>query len=308
MPQARAPRAWQTVSRACATAAAAWMTRLVCSSLLATASVSVSACVSVPGAPYVRTVGTTSASTLDGRSIRVLVWNIYKSKLDGWRGDFVALAARHDLLLLQEGYWDDDWTSAFASAPGVQWWMGVTFEYLHESPRPTTGTVLGSRSGPLSPVLCFHSPYREAFVGTPKSHIEATFTVTGSPEPLLAVSVHATNLHPDEDAFDAHMRRIFRRVSLHDGPVVLAGDFNTWTESRTATLFALAQQLGLTSVFPHGPADDQHDDGRTSWNDNYLDHAFTRGLSLRAKATVLAHIDSSDHKPLSFEVAVSNPR
>lgn len=270
--------------------------------LAALALVASSGCIAVKRMPEVTTRGRTSQRTWPGSSIRVLVWNTYKANVEGWREDFLRLAGAHDLLLLQEGYWDRQWTPVYESVPGVGWWMGVTFEFLLEQPHPVTGTVLGSRVTPSAPVLCFHSPYDEALIGTPKSHLEATFDIDGSAEPLLAVTVHATNLHPDPEAFEAHMQRVFRRVSLYEGPAVVAGDFNTWSEGRTTYLFGLAARLGFDSVYDRGPATDEHDDGRLSWFGNYLDHAFVRGLQVAPGARVLRQVPSSDHKPLSFVV------
>ena len=251
-------------------------------------------------------LGTPTERSFDGKAIRVLVWNLYKSELAGWRNDFAALAADHDLMLLQEGFWDAETMPWFAGVAGVGWWLGVTFEYTHRSPRPVTGTVLGRRCSPRAPILFLHSPYREALTGTPKSHIAGIFAVDGSDAPLLAVSVHGTNLHVDQAAFDRHMDQILDGVGNHAGPVLLAGDFNTWSESRMAYLFDRAAALGLTSVFDRGPAREAPSDGRMTWSDNYLDHAFVRGLVVRPGARVLRAVASSDHAPLSFVVALAD--
>ncbi len=264
-------------------------------------------CIAVPQTARVETLGTPAACSLDGQAIRVLVWNLYKSKLAGWRDDFAALATDHDLMLLQEGYWDAETRPWFAGVEGLAWWLGVTFEYTHRSPRPVTGTVLGSRCSPLTPILFLHSPYREALTGTPKSFIAGTFAVTGSAQPLLVLSVHGTNLHVDPIAFDQHMDQVIDTVGRHSGPVVLAGDFNTWSERRTAYLFERTAALGLTSVFDRGPAREAQSDGRMTWSDNYLDHAFVRGLVVRPSAQVLRTVRSSDHAPLSFVVALADP-
>ncbi|MBW2453256.1 MAG: endonuclease/exonuclease/phosphatase family protein [Deltaproteobacteria bacterium] len=247
--------------------------------------------------------GSPATETFDGAAIRVLVWNLYKSKLPGWRDDFAALANDHDLLLLQEGYWDAETQPWFTRLPGIGWWLGVTFEYTHCSPHPVTGTVLGSRATPLGPILSLHSPYREALTGTPKSFIAATFRVSGATEPLLAVSVHGTNLHIDETAFDRHMDQVLDRVGRHRGPVVLAGDFNTWSSGRLAYLLAGTAALGLESVFDSGLSSEPGD-GRLTWGGHYLDHAFVRGLVVRPGAKVLGTVTSSDHAPLSFVVAI----
>jgi len=262
----------------------------------------VTACIAVPRPPHIVSQGAPATDAFDGRAIRVLVWNLYKSSLDGWREDFDALVAERDLLLLQEGYWDAE-TRGWFTHPGFAWWLGVTFETTRCSPHPATGTLLGSRALPVSPVLSLHSPYREALTGTPKSLIAATFAVTGAARPLLAVSVHATNLHVDTTAFERHIDQAFETVHRHRGPAILAGDFNTWSDARLAYLLDLAASLQLTSVFDPGPPREPGD-GRMTWAGHYLDHAFVRGLDVRPGARVHYDVSSSDHAPLSFVVAI----
>jgi endonuclease/exonuclease/phosphatase (EEP) superfamily protein YafD len=232
----------------------------------------------------------------------VLTWNLYKASRAGWSADFTRLARGHDLLLLQEGLLAPHTTPVFTGVEGMAWWLGCTFELPLEPGSPRTGTMIGSRSRPAGPIVFRHSPHREALVYTPKSHIGATFSLSGTEARLLAISVHATNIHVRNAAFEAHVDQILEGVAAHRGPIVLAGDFNTWNVARTDYLFARTEALGLRPIYPRGPAT-EGDDGRMTWLDNYLDHAFVRGLEVVGEPHVLTEVESSDHKALSFELA-----
>ena len=82
----------------------------------------------------------------------------------------------------------------------------------------------------------------------------------------------------------------------HQGPVVLAGDFNTWSDERMVVVNDLAQRLSLESL-------DYTNHNRTSVFGNALDHVFYRGLEPVEHDTWI--VTSSDHNPtrVSFRVA-----
>ena len=231
--------------------------------------------------------------------VRVLAWNIYKGNRRQWASSFQRLAREHDLLLIQEAWWAPDTKPVLARIDGMEWWLGVTFEFPYRDGVPKSGTMIGSRVRPSSPVIFRHSPFREALAHTPKSSIAARFPVRGSARELLAVSVHGTNLRIELRPFARHMDQIFELVERHVGPVIVAGDFNTWSEARTEYLFSHVRALGLSSLFPRGPAEDEGD-GRMTWSDNYLDHAFVRGLVAKTPPRIVGELEASDHLGLSF--------
>jgi endonuclease/exonuclease/phosphatase (EEP) superfamily protein YafD len=245
--------------------------------------------------------GTTVSETLDPASVRVLVWNVYKASLPGWWLDFERLAAAHDLFLLQEGSWEAD-AQAQHRALGVDWWMGVTFVSPWSEGDPATGTIVGGRA-PVHGATSRHSRYLEPVLGTPKSHSFGRFELAGRDEELLALSIHAINFRLGLTAFGDHVRLALRDVAGHAGPVIVAGDFNTWSQERTGYLFETMTRLGFRSVYPRS-AESAPSDGRTAVGDCYLDHAFIRGLEVVGEPRVLRAVDTSDHEALSFVVRV----
>lgn len=82
-------------------------------------------------------------------------------------------------------------------------------------------------------------------------------------------------------------------LARHAGPVILAGDFNTWSERRHEVLVEIAARLGLVSVL-------FDDDGRRLAFGRSLDHFYFRGFRLvRASAP---QVTSSDHNPIVVEL------
>jgi len=249
----------------------------------------------------VRHVPGATMKALEPERVRVLVWNVYKSSQPGWWDDFAPLARRHDVALLQEGWWHPAVESRYAGL-GLDWWMGVTFVSKWDASDPATGTIVGGRS-PVHGVVSRHSRYLEPVVGTPKSHCIGRLSLAGRTDELLVISVHGINFRLGLTAFDDQLRVVMEDVVDHRGPAVVAGDFNTWSEERTASLFSSMDRAGLRSVYPRDPTDTSGD-GRTLVNDHYLDHAFVRELDVTGTPRVLIDVDSSDHQALSFVVRV----
>jgi endonuclease/exonuclease/phosphatase (EEP) superfamily protein YafD len=87
-------------------------------------------------------------------------------------------------------------------------------------------------------------------------------------------------------------------LQRHSGPILFAGDFNTWSQSRHRLVTSAAARLGLTSAFF---ADDSQKIKRFLFSPP-LDYIFYKGLAERwGKTCVLGGVTSSDHKPLLAE-------
>ena len=79
-------------------------------------------------------------------------------------------------------------------------------------------------------------------------------------------------------------------LASHQGPIVFAGDLNTWTAGRKAVLESVASRLGLEEVRLER-------DVRKRFFWNQVDYVFIRGLGV-VNARVI-EVDSSDHHPVS---------
>jgi endonuclease/exonuclease/phosphatase (EEP) superfamily protein YafD len=82
-------------------------------------------------------------------------------------------------------------------------------------------------------------------------------------------------------------------LERHDGPAILAGDFNTWSEARHEVLVEIASRLNLRSVV-------LDPDGSRLALGRHLDHFYFRGFTL-VRATS-PPVKSSDHNPILVEL------
>ena len=226
------------------------------------------------------------------RTLSVLVWNVHKGRLQGWSDDLLRLGPHADLLLLQEAVTSEEMVAVLRSLPGVRWDLAASFEFVRHG--YATGVLTGSRTTPAA-VEYVRGEGREPLTGTPKMALLTRHALDGDETALLAVNVHG-HLAVPAAAFAAQMQRIAERVAPHRGPVLWAGDFNTWSAARLRTVRRLAGRLGLAPVriVP---------EGRTRFLGNVLDHAFVRDLEILS-ARALTEIDSSDHVPFRLELKV----
>ena len=111
---------------------------------------------------------------------------------------------------------------------------------------------------------------------------------------LLVVNVHAVNF-VTVSKFARQVEQIVKPVAAHDGPCIVAGDFNTWNEGRWQYLSESMHGAGLARV----PAQSR----RWRHFNRALDHVFYRSLHLM-NARTLPHVKSSDHVPLWAEFGV----
>lgn len=109
-------------------------------------------------------------------------------------------------------------------------------------------------------------------------------------KPLLAVvNVHAVNLTLGVADFSRQIGKIEAALATHDGPVILAGDFNTWRNRRFEVLQAVTKRLELKEL--------SFDiDKRVAPLGNIIDRIFVRGLNAIEASTEV--VDSSDHNPM----------
>jgi hypothetical protein len=101
------------------------------------------------------------------------------------------------------------------------------------------------------------------------------------------------------DAYRAQLEAIARELAEHRGPMIVAGDLNTWSSARLEVVEDVMQRLGLVSV----PAGIEID-GRSRFLGHQVDHIFVRDLEVvHAEVPKVA---SSDHNPVLLELRVAS--
>lgn len=107
---------------------------------------------------------------------------------------------------------------------------------------------------------------------------------------LMCVNIHAINFVPNAQFF-SELERVFELISLHTGPLLIGGDFNTWNAARVRFVEQRMAQVGLLVV--------QHREPQfiKRFGRHRLDHLFYRGLKFE-DAWVVNTARVSDHNPL----------
>ena len=171
----------------------------------------------------------------------LLSWNIEKGADADWIADLAQIAAAEHVLLIQEAALDPE-TQALPL------------------PRDFTSRqyfAAGYRQGNIHTGVLTASPWVashhcaltawEPWLGTPKATSVTRYDLdrgqaTGDsgrreawgtkPNPLMVVNLHAVNFAVGLEAYIEQFVAIGEVIMTHEGPLILAGDFNTWSEDR----------------------------------------------------------------------------
>ena len=107
---------------------------------------------------------------------------------------------------------------------------------------------------------------------------------------LLIVNIHAINFVSNA-AFHSELKSIMLNIKSHKGPMIVAGDFNTWNVKRVEMLKEFIEELSLKEV---GFGKDSKVKKVFS---NCLDYIFYRGLEL-VDSKVIDTKKISDNNPI----------
>jgi endonuclease/exonuclease/phosphatase (EEP) superfamily protein YafD len=233
------------------------------------------------------TVGTFSEKVLPEKNVKVLIWNVYKGKDPRWEKEFREIIRGHDLVLLQEAITDHRmpkiWREDFIK---YIWNMAASF---HLNPQEATGVVIGARAEPFD-LRFVRTKSRELFVLTPKIALLSQFKIEGRHDKLLVVNTHSLNF-TTTNLFIKSVEEKIQQIENHKGPLIFAGDFNTWNTRRWILLVQMLSQLKLTPV-------EFSNDARFF----KLDHIFVRGIDVH-HTEVLHGFKGSDHSPLEVRLS-----
>ena len=208
----------------------------------------------------------------------LITWNVHKGQDTGWQEDLERLSKQADFVLLQEATQHQN-LSTFSTALFVS---SFSFNEL------------------LSGVKTFTQTQPEWYCGggvaEPIIQIPKVASVMNLPlekgNSLLLINVHLINFEWGISAYQAQLEQLFSFVENHQGPIIMAGDFNAWNEDRLNFVNNLIQKYGLDSVA-------LSQDERVRFLGYPLDYIFTRGVKVvRATSEV---VTSSDHNPLLIE-------
>ena len=234
--------------------------------------------------------GGSEIAGLDPERISVLNWNVYKGQRENWASDFRRYTYKHDVVTIQEAHLDETLTSMLDDEHQY-WTLNTAFHYKDKA----TGVMTASR---VKPLRSCGQRTAEPLIRFPKTSLVSYYPIRGVKQNLLVANIHGINFTLGVDAYTSQLEKLYQVMKLHDGPIILAGDFNTWSDGRMEIVTAITRRLELKSL-------DYTNHNRTSVFGNALDHVFYRGLDPIEHDTW--HVTSSDHNPthVSFRVEQS---
>lgn len=220
--------------------------------------------------------------------IRLLSWNIQKLNHVDWREDFRLYARNSNLVLLQEA------TEQQAITEQVERLHFYSLAPGYVDGDRQTGVMTASRVPALS--TCYKQ-YKEPWLRTPKAAQFSWFSLADSKQTLLVVNVHSINFDLGVSEYLQQLDGIMTILANHRGPLIVSGDFNSWSQERLSLLETTTNTLRLTEVTFSG-------DKRSRFLGNVLDHIFIRGLIV--KNSYILETESSDHNPLFAELRLAD--
>lgn len=234
-------------------------------------------------------LGEPEADAFAPENIRVAIWNLCKGS-GGilFEHDYRSLCYRSDLILTQE---------ALLSRRSMRTFCERGFQTIHAASYKRRdglrdGVMTVSRVGALGHARRIVCKYPEPIFRTPKVALIERFKLRGTDKLLMVVNIHATLVRLKAAAIE-EMEHILARLPEHDGPIILAGDFNTFTPGYLAAVSSVLHRLGLEYVkIPNDPRP----------RSQALDQVFCRGLAV-ASASIDTSIRNSDHFPILLNLA-----
>lgn len=221
-----------------------------------------------------------------------LVWNTFKGALPAWTYEIKKLLAHYDLVLLQEVVTEDFYLKALQdSGPGLSWVYSPSWYFRHNSNHST-----GVANAALAPAVgqwSFQSPNVEPVFATPKMSLVTEYRIQGKPYTLMVANIHGINYnYKVHSALRNQVRQVLQHLKTHRGPIIFAGDFNTWMPSRLRLVDKELSAIGLKRV-----------QATNITVSPVLDHIYVRGLRVH-QAEMLSTLLGSDHFPIRAEFSV----
>ena len=218
--------------------------------------------------------------------LRLLNWNIEKTNNKGWQQDLATYSEGFSLVLLQEAASHSEMHSILSAFAGLSMAPG------YHTGKVQTGVLTASRYPATRHCYLQH---KEPWLRSLKTAQLSWYPIKNSSEQLLVVNIHSVNFTLGVKDYKKQIQAFRRIAERHEGPMIVSGDFNSWSNKRILRLQELAQQLGLVAVI-------FTEDKRTQIFGHTIDHIYTRGLIHQGSHTELT--TSSDHNPLFAELNI----
>lgn len=222
--------------------------------------------------------------------IELAVWNIWKgSGGKPFMEEYFRIIKGRHILLLQEVLLTLKALGNFVPT-GYSASHGATYRRRDGLRDGVMTVAMAPPIEPVQRILC-ESP--EPFLKTTKATLVTYFNVTDFEKRLCVVNTHAKLVRRPATAV-REIDRVLHRISQHDGPILYAGDFNTFSKTYIREVDKVMSTLGLQRVTLEA-------DTRTATT--ALDQIYVRGIRI-INAKVETGYLHSDHFPITATLEI----
>lgn len=222
------------------------------------------------------------SSYLDNQGLlSVSTWNIYKQNRQGWEQQLANLNRASQLVLLQEAGLSTE-LRQFIRHAQLKVSMAKAFTLFD-----TAYGVMNLSHTEVKSACAFTAT--EPLIRVEKSGILAYYPLS-SGEELLVVNLHGINFEWTLTHYSRQFEALALELEKHQGPIILAGDFNTWRAQRLNLVSEFAKRFNLSEIR-------YRVDERQRVFGLPLDHLYYRGLIFLGAESLAT--ESSDHNPIT---------
>lgn len=213
----------------------------------------------------------------------IVCWNVYKNntKHNRFKSYLKNREMFFDFILLQEANFRDNESFVL---PYFAFDAAANLEIKNSFYGVLTASKIESNRA-----KAYLSERKESMFGTYKSIIATSYSFEDK-ESLHILNIHAINFRENK-GFYKELERFKILLENKKGPLIVAGDFNTWNKKRLEKLNELKEKLSLKMVKFN------KEENIKSFMGNNLDFIFYRDLELISSSVDKNH-GLSDHNPL----------
>ena len=230
---------------------------------------------------------------INPNNFNILVWNVYKGLNKDFHKDFSHLSQDQDIVILQEAHLDTNFNQIFNYSTDFSFVFATAWIDIKYKTSVSSGVMTGSIQKPEI-YQWQRSYYLEPIIRTPKMALFSKYYLEDIDKVLMVGNIHAINFVTTKK-FRHMIRNAVKELAAHNGPIIFAGDFNTWSKRKTHFLKSEMKRLGFTEVV-------FEQDYRKRFLGNILDYVFVKGLKVNHSIAPVSN--GSDHNPMLVNLSV----
>ncbi len=230
-----------------------------------------------------------SDNAINPEDFTILSWNAQKGAHNDWGKDLVTYAEDVDLILLQEASLDPQ-LKRHLKLLARKWLLAVAYQ--------VDGKDIGVLSaGPIAASFSCATREPEPLLTIPKMILVSQYPLTGMDSELLLINLHVVNFTLGSDIVRRQLDTVSTIIEQHQGPVIVCGDFNTWSSERKSVVKEIMTNHNMEAVL-------FEPDNRSVFLGNIVDKVFYRGLEVIQAA--IHRVETSDHNPLEVQFRIQH--